>query len=249
MTSRTDGENACRHRMISDPARDLLEGVRVLRGQPVTRALLPATVIFLAANASLSAVLMPFGIQKLGGSEHTGFLLACLGVGFLLGIPVLRPLLDRLQARILLTASLTATAVLYCLLFTSSSLATALPAAIAIGMSGSVSQVVALTAMQRVIPGAALGRVSAAFLTGKAAATLAGAVTGPFLAQTIHLAGAAIASAAATLGAAALAYLTMPQMSHCAAPPRQSDITLNDGEEITMAPGSTPRTPSGPRSS
>ena len=35
--------------------------------------------IFLAANASLSAVLIPFGIQRLGGSEHTGFLLAGLG--------------------------------------------------------------------------------------------------------------------------------------------------------------------------
>jgi len=47
--------------------------VRVLRAQPVARALLPVTVIFLAANASLSAVLIPFGVQRLGGSEHTGY--------------------------------------------------------------------------------------------------------------------------------------------------------------------------------
>jgi len=222
LTSRTDGEAARRHRAISDLARDLLEGIRVLRGQPATRALFPVTVIFLAANASLSAVLMPFGLRKLGGSEHTGFLLACLGVGFLLGAPVLRALLDRLQPRILLTASLTATAVMYYLLFTSSSLATALPAATAVGMFGSMSQVIALTVMQRVIPGAALGRVSAAFLTGEAAATLIGAVTGPFLAQTVHLAGAAIVSAVVTLGAAALACLTVPRLSHLAGPPRQS---------------------------
>jgi AhpD family alkylhydroperoxidase len=234
MTSRTDDENARRHRVISDLARDLLEGVRVLRGQPATRALLPVTVISLTANASLSAILIPFGIQKLGGSEHTGFLLACLGTGFLLGAPVLRALLDRLQPRILLTATLTATAVAYYLLFTSSSLGTALPAATAIGMSGSMSQVIPLTVMQRVIPGAVLGRVSAAFLTGEAAATLIGAVTGPFLAQTVHLAGAAIASTVATLGAAALTYITVPQLSHLAGPSRQSDVTLNDGKEIAM---------------
>jgi AhpD family alkylhydroperoxidase len=235
LTSRTDSENVRRHRVISDLARDLLEGVRVLRGQPMTRALFPVTVISLAANASLSAVLMPFGLRKLGGSEHTGFLLACLGVGFLLGAPVLRALLDRLQPRILLTSSLTATAVLYYLLFTSSSLATALPAATAIGMFGSMSQVIPLTVMQRVIPGGALGRVSGAFLTGEAAATLIGAVTGPFLAQTVHLAGAATASAVVTLGAAALTCLTVPRLSHSAGPSRQSDVTLNDGKgEITM---------------
>jgi AhpD family alkylhydroperoxidase len=235
MTSRTDGGSARRHRVISDLTRDLLDGVRILRDQPVTRALFPVTVIFLAANASLGAVFIPFGIQKLGGSEHTGLLLACLGVGFLLGAPVLRALLDRLQPRILLTASLTATGVLYYLLFSSSSLATALPAAAAIGMFGSMSQVIALTAMQRVTPGAALGRVSAAFLTGEAAATLVGAVTGPFLAQTVHLDGAAIASAVATLGAAALACLTVPRLSHPAGRSRQSDVTLNDGMgEIIM---------------
>ena len=65
-------------------------GARVLRRQPVARALLPVTVVFLAANASLSAVLIAFGIQRLGGSEHTGFLLAGLGAGFLAGAPVIR---------------------------------------------------------------------------------------------------------------------------------------------------------------
>ena len=93
--------------MIADVARDLAEGTRVLRRQPVARALLPVTVIFLAANASLSAVLIPFGVQRLGGSEHTGLLLSCLGAGFLLGAPVIRLLLDRVQPRRLLTASLT----------------------------------------------------------------------------------------------------------------------------------------------
>jgi predicted MFS family arabinose efflux permease len=210
MTSRTNGQHPFRKAPSGGLARDLIRGVRVLRAQPTARALLPVTVIFLAANASLSAILIPFGVQRLGGSEDTGFLLSCLGAGFLLGAPVIRALLDRAQPRYLLTATLTATAVAYFLLFTSSSLATALPAATAVGMTGSMSLVIPQTIIQRVIPNTALGRVSAVFLTGQAAATLTGAVTGPFLAQASHLATTATAASLLTLSAAALTCLTVP---------------------------------------
>jgi len=186
-------------------ARELAEGWRTLRAQPTARALLPVIVIFLAANASLSAVLIPFGIQRLGSSEHTGLLLSCLGVGFLLGAPVIRVLLDRVGPRNLLTISLTATAGAYLLLFTSSSLAAALPAAVAVGMFGSMALVIQQTTVQRLIPGPVLGRVSAVFLTGEAAATLAGSVAGPFLAQVTGLTVTAAAASLLTLGAAALA--------------------------------------------
>jgi len=211
MTSRSGG-HADRKTAIGHVARDLIEGARVLRYQPVAWTLLPVMVIFLAANASLSAVLIPLGIRRLGGSEHTGFLLSCLGAGFLLGAPVIRVLLDRAQPRNLLTASLTATAGAYFLLFTSSSLATALPAAAAVGMFGSMSLVIPQTAMQRVIPNAMLGRVSAVFLTGEAAAALIGAVTGPFLAQAAQLTAVAAAASLVTLSAAALAHLNVPRI-------------------------------------
>ena len=218
MTSRPDGKHADgKHAdgktTISEVARDLVEGARALRRQPVARALLPVTVIFLAANASLSAVLIPFGVRRLGGSEHTGFLLFCLGAGFLLGAPVIRLLLDRVQPRILLTASLAATAAAYFGLFTSSSLPAALPAAVAVGMFGSMSLVIPQTAMQRVIPNAVLGRVGATFLTGEAAATLLGAAAGPFLAQAAQLTGVAIAASLVTLSAAALTWLIVPRMT------------------------------------
>jgi MFS family permease len=209
-TSRFAHRHADRRAVIRTVARELTDGIRVLRAQPVARALLPVTVIFLAANASLSSVLIPFGVQRLGGSEHTGFLLSSLGVGFLLGAPALRALLDRGQPRTLLTVTLTGTAVAYFVLFTSSSLTRALPAAVAIGMFGSMSEVIPQTTMQRVIPNAALGRVSAVFLTGEAAATLLGAVAGPFLAQAVHLLGIAAVASAATLLAAFLALMTIP---------------------------------------
>ena len=52
-----------------------------------------------------------------------------------------------------------------------------------------MSLVIPQTTVQRLIPGAVLGRVSAIFLTGEAAATLACAVAGPFLAQTAGASG------------------------------------------------------------
>jgi len=42
--------------------------------------------------------------------------------------------------------------------------------------------------------------------------SLTGAAAGPFLAQAVHLAAAAIAASLLTLSAAALAYLTVPRM-------------------------------------
>jgi MFS family permease len=203
---------ADRKTAVGGAFRDLVEGGRVLRGQPMARALLLVTVIFLAANASLSAMLIPLGVRRLGGSEHTGFLLSALGVGFLLAAPLLRALLDRVQPRILLTACLTVTAIGQFGLFTSTSLATALPAAVAIGTFGSMSEVIPQTALQRVIPNAVLGRISAVFLTGEAAVSLIGAVAGPFLAQAVHLAGLAIVASLVTLGAAALTRLIVPRM-------------------------------------
>jgi Na+/melibiose symporter-like transporter len=204
------GPGGRRGRAVRAAGQDLRAGLAVLARSPAARALLPVTVLFLAANASLSAVLIPFSLQRLGGSRPTGFLLAALGAGFLLGAPALRPLLDRAGPRVLLAATLTATAAGYWLLWHASSLAGALPAAAAVGLSGSMTLVIAQTAIQRVIPDAALGRVSAAFLAGEAAATLAGAVTGPFLAQSLGMAGLAAVVSLATLAAAALALALVP---------------------------------------
>jgi hypothetical protein len=53
---------------------------------------------------------------------------------------------------------------------------------------------------------------SAVFLTGEAAATLAGSVAGPFIAQAAGLVAVAAAASVVTLSAAALAFLTVPPM-------------------------------------
>lgn len=201
LTSRSADRAATTGRVL----RDLADGMRALRRQPGARALLPVTVLFLAANASLTAVLIPFGVERLGGSVPTGYLMSCLGAGLLLGAPALRALLDRTEPRTLLPVTLTAWAAGVFVMFTSSTLAVALPAAAAIGMSGTMCLVITQTVLQRLIPDAVLGRVSAVFLTAEAAATLAGAAVGPFLAQAAGLTALAAVASLVTLGAAGLA--------------------------------------------
>ena len=52
-------------------------GLQVLRGHPWSA--LPATGVFLLANAALSALLVPLGIQRLGGATAIGLVLSALG--------------------------------------------------------------------------------------------------------------------------------------------------------------------------
>jgi predicted MFS family arabinose efflux permease len=73
-----------------------------------------------------------------------------------------------------------------------------------------MSLVIGSTTVQRVIPNEALGRVSAVFGTGAAAATLAGAVGGPLLAQSLGMTGLAAVASLATLAAAGLAVALLP---------------------------------------
>jgi len=210
MTTRESQKPGRHHSSIRAALRELREGQRILTREPAARALLPVSVIFLTANASLTAVVVAFGISRLGGSQATGFLFAALGAGFLAGAPILKITLDRFSPKNLLSLTLALTAGSYMLLFHSSSLATALPAAVAVGLFGSMALVIMQTTIQRVIPNAALGRINAVFLTGEAAATLAGALAGPVLAQTIHLAGLAAAASLTTVLAAVLTMILMP---------------------------------------
>jgi MFS family permease len=191
-------------------AADLADGIRALRNHRVAGALLPVTVIFLTANASLSAVLIAFGVRRLGGTMHTGVLLSCLGVGFLLGAPMTRMALERFQPRVLLAATLTGTATGYFVLFAAPELA--LPAAVTIGLFGSMSLTIPLTTVQRTVPDEILGRVCAVFLTCEAAATLIGSVAGPLLAQAARFAALAAVASACTVAAAVLTLLAVPAM-------------------------------------
>jgi MFS family permease len=202
---------------------DLREGFAALSRQPMARGLLLVSTVFLVANASLSALLVPLGVTRLGGVEQAGIVVSALGVGFLLGAPLIRVLVDRLQARTLLTAALLCTAAGFYALFTSTSLVTAVPAAVGIGVFGSMALIVPQTTLQRVLPDGVLGRVSAVFFTGEALATLIGAVAGPALAEGAGMPAVVRAACGLTALTALSCLLLLPRLAVLVPPATEAD--------------------------
>lgn len=210
---------------------DLREGLAALVRHRMARGLLVISTVFLAANACLSALLVPFGVTRLGGAQQSGLVVSALGIGFLFGAPPTRMLVDRVQPRHLLAASLLCTAAGFYLLFSSTSLVTALPAAVVIGLFGSTTLVVPQTTLQRALPSAVQGRVNAAFLTAEALATLVGAVTGPWLAQATRMTTVTQMCCAATVIAALLCPVLLPRTT--ALPASDADQSPTSDREQT----------------
>ncbi|MFB9177905.1 MFS transporter [Dactylosporangium sucinum] len=189
-----------------------------LRQAPAVRTLLLVNTAFLGANASLSALLVPYGITVLGGPAQVGVVMSALGIGFLLGAPLTRALVDRAPPAHLLAGALTVTAAGYVLLFSAATLTVALPAAVVIGAAGSTFLSATQTTLQRATPNAVLGRTTALLLTGEAAATLLGALAGPAAAQALSPTWAAVLAAATTALTALAAALRLPRTAPIARP-------------------------------
>ncbi|MEV0679358.1 MFS transporter [Actinosynnema sp. NPDC050436] len=187
---------------------DLREGWAFLRRTPAPRALLLVITVFLGANAVLGSLLVPFGVQVLGGTGETGVVLSGLGVGFLLGAPITRGLVDRLRPAHLISGALAGTALGFGLLFAATSVPWAVAAAVVVGLTGSTTLAGAQTALQRCTPNAVLGRVGAAMVTGEAAASLLGALAGPALLR-FSLAAAVWTACGVTTLCAALALVVL----------------------------------------
>lgn len=191
---------------------ELREGFTFLRGERMAVGLLVVNTLFLCANASLTALLVPFGAQELGGSGPSGLAMSGLGVGFLIGAPLVRFLVDRVPAVYLLAGALAATAFGFVLLFRSSSLVEALPSAVLIGIFGSTVLVAAQTALQRATPNAVLGRISAVLFTGEAIATFVGAVAGSALVDITSISTTAYIASGVTLFSGVVALMVMPRV-------------------------------------
>jgi MFS family permease len=191
---------------------ELRDGVAQLRVNRIASVLLLVNTTFLMANAALAAVLVPFGMTRLGGAEQVAVVMSGLGAGFLLGAPLTKSLLDRYQPRTLLAGSLCGTAAGYLTLFTSTSPHVAVPAAVLIGMFGSTSLVIPHATVQRVVPNGVLGRISAVLFAGEALATLTGSLAGPLVAGAGGMTAAALTACALTVGAAAMSLLLLPRV-------------------------------------
>ncbi|GIH89643.1 MFS transporter [Planobispora siamensis] len=190
---------------------ELRDGLSHLRRSSTARALLAASGVYLAANAALTALLVPFGVTYLGGSANVGWLLSALSAGFLLGAPISRRIVERFPARTAITCGQVMVAGAFFVMFNARSMPVALTAAFLLGIPGVTVLVAVQTWVQRTSPAALLGRVSAAFLTVEAAATVIGAFTGPALSELAGPPVALNAACAATLGSAALTFSLLPR--------------------------------------
>lgn len=199
---------------------ELRTGLAFLGAEPIARTLLLVNTVFLGANAGLTALLVPYGITVLGGSGQIGLVLAALGAGFLLGAPLMRVLVDRVPPAYLLAGVLAVTGAGYALLFSATALAAALPAAVLLGVAGSTALGSITTTLQRVTPNRLLGRVGSAMFTCEAAATLAGAIGGPAVAQTLAVTRTAYLAATVTVLSALLALVLLPRHIPARSPDR-----------------------------
>ncbi|MCF6476691.1 MFS transporter, partial [Nonomuraea sp. MG754425] len=186
------------------------EGLLLVRRAPVTRGLLAANGVYLLANAALTALLIPFGIATFGGSTEVGYLLSALGLGFLIGAPVSRRLVDRFAPRPVVATAQALVGAAFLLLFNSASLPVALAAAVLLGLPGVTVLVAVQTHVQRATPGAILGRVTAVFLTVEAAASMVGAFAGPALSEASGLPVALNAACAVALLSAPVTLFLTP---------------------------------------
>jgi predicted MFS family arabinose efflux permease len=176
-------------------------GFRHLAGCRPLWGLVTAAAAFLIGNGAFTALLVPYIRLRLhGGPGDVGFLVAATGAGYLAGAPLGRALYRHAILRVLVTASLLATAATYAAWFSVGNLDFALILAAVTGMSAMVFLIARLTYLQQRTPDAVLGRVSAISLGVEALAGVAGAAAGGVLAGLVGY-GWTVAAAAAAIAA------------------------------------------------
>lgn len=169
------------------------------------RSLLVISSTYLLANGAVTAVLMPYVVEDLGGgARELGFLLSALGVGYLVGAPVAKLLSDPRLLRPAIAGSLVMVGGCFAVVFNSHHLVVALVFIGIAGLPGSIVLTVIQTQVQRSTGDEVLGRVSSAFLTLDRIATVVGATAAGLIAQGAGL-SVVLNGAAAVIVAAGIA--------------------------------------------
>jgi Na+/melibiose symporter-like transporter len=188
-----------------------LAGFRYVAGHRALRGLLIGQTVFLTANAGLTALLVPFTVDRLHVPGYVlGYLISGLGAGYLIGAALSTKALTWLGVRDLLVVTQLTTAVGYFALFNAPGVPWAIAAAVAIGLPGSILLITAATTMQRTAPAGMLGRVSALFFAGDSLALLIGSLAAPALTLLLDLPLTLNALAAFALFAGALTLVVVP---------------------------------------
>ncbi|GAB4058250.1 MFS transporter [Catellatospora paridis] len=190
---------------------ELRAGMRHIVRTPLLRGLLTTSGIYWTANASLTALLIPFVADRLHASGQTlGHLIAGLGVGYLCGSAISKTLISRYATRTVLTIAYAAVGLCFLAMFTATTPQAAVIAVTVCGVPGAVAQIVTGHRVQASTPDEVLGRVSAAFYAGDSTAAVVGALIAPAVVALAGLGTALIAFSAAVLGTAAVAAVVLP---------------------------------------
>ncbi|WP_412538312.1 MFS transporter [Longispora sp. K20-0274] len=183
---------------------EVTQGWAHVRTTPGFAVVFGAAGLFLVGNSALTALLVPFVSGTLRADARTlGLLLGALGAGFLVGAPMSRFVNARCSMRYLMMGSFGILGVVFLAAFNAPDLVTAAVLFALIGPPAVCALVAIDTFIQRHTADAILGRVSAAYLTLQAAATLLGSLAGAALGQawgtgaTADLAGLVVVAAGA----------------------------------------------------
>jgi predicted MFS family arabinose efflux permease len=168
-----------RHATAAGPPRPL-EGLRTVVQHRALRGILVGQTVFLTANAGLTALLVPFTVNRLHAPGYVlGYLISGLGAGYLIGAALSTKAARLLRTRELLTLTQLATAMAYFGLFNAPNIPVAVVAAVLIGLPGSILLITAETTIQRAAPSDALASVGALFFAADSLALLIGALVAP----------------------------------------------------------------------
>jgi predicted MFS family arabinose efflux permease len=198
-------------RSLGTAVGELVQGLRhVIASRPL-RGLLVVMMTFLTANGAFTALLIPYVRLRLhGAAGELGLLLAATGVGFLVGAPFGRALLHRVGLRWTMASSLLVTGISFLGWFNTTRSGLAFSLGVLAGASAIIFLVARRTQLQVLTPDRLLGRTSATFLAGEAAATLGGAALGGCGVGLAGLTAAVDMAGAAVVASALLAAVLLP---------------------------------------
>jgi predicted MFS family arabinose efflux permease len=171
---------------LTDGIDELRTGLRHVLTIGPLRRLLRVTAVFYLANGAITALLVPYARSNLRvGAAGFGYLLAALGVGYVIGTLFARSVIERFSAEGAVVACVPLLGTAYLLAFQPVSYPVALAGFAAAGVPAVVLLVAVPTEYQRRTPNAMLGRVASAFLTVEMAVSVTGAALASVLAQQV----------------------------------------------------------------
>ncbi|MGZ0149417.1 MFS transporter [Kribbella sp. WER1] len=200
-----------RHATTAVPPRPL-EGLRATVRHRALRGILIGQTVFLTANAGLTALLVPFTVDRLHAPGYVvGYLISGLGAGYLIGATLSTRAARLLNTRELLTVTQLASAAAYFALFNAPSVPIAVAAAVLIGFPGSILLITAGTTIQRAAPSEVLASVGAIFFAADSLALLLGGLVAPAITLAIGLHLTLNLLAVLAVGAAGVTLAVVPR--------------------------------------